>query len=219
MVALAGAGALGVAAWAALASPLARVSTLDVQGVTARTAVGVRAALAGEAGRPALLVNAADVAARIRSVPGVLDAAVGVRWPSTLTVRVVERVPAVALRVDGGVRVFDVAGGDLGTARAVPPGVPVVVVEPDALTAPTVLAALRVWRELPPGLAAQVAQIGATSPEGVWLRLRDRTRVAWGAAEDAARKAAAVTGLRRTVPAGRDATIDVSAAGAPAVSW
>jgi hypothetical protein len=129
------------------------------------------------------------------------------------------RVPAVAVRVADGVRVFDEVGDDLGTVATPPAGVPVVVVEPAAVSPPTVLAALRVRRELPPPLAAQVAQIGATSPDGVWLRLRDGTRVQWGSPEDAAAKAHAVDALRRTVPKGRRATIDVSAATAPAVSW
>jgi hypothetical protein len=129
------------------------------------------------------------------------------------------RVPAVGVPVATGVRVFDAAGEDLGTVARVPSGVPLIAVEPAALSSRTVLAALQVRRELPAALAAEVTQVGATSPAGVWLRLRDGARVTWGSPGAAAAKAAAVATLRRTVPAGHRATIDVSAPTAPAVSW
>jgi Cell division protein FtsQ len=129
------------------------------------------------------------------------------------------RLPAIAVRVDDGVRVFDATGAELGPARSAPPGVPVVDVEPAALAPPTLLAVLRVRRELPTALLGEIAQSGATSRDGVWFRLHDGTRVEWGSPLDAAAKAPALAALRRTVPAGRQATIDVSAATAPAVSW
>jgi hypothetical protein len=141
------------------------------------------------------------------------------RSEGTSPPRAAARVPVVAVRGADGVRVFDATGDDLGTVRSAPAGVPVVLVEPAALTRPTLLAVLRVRRELPPALAGELAQIGATSPDGVWLRLRDGTRVEWGSPGEAEAKAQALAALRRTVPAGRRATVDVSAATAAAVSW
>lgn len=131
---------------------------------------------------------------------------------------VATRAPAVGVPFATGVRVFDAAGEDLGMVATAPSGLPLVAVEPAALTAETALAALHVRQELPAALGAEVAQVGATSPAGVWLRLRDGSRITWGSPGAAVAKAAAVAALRRTVPPGHHATIDVSAPTAPAVS-
>ena len=159
----------------------------------------MRAAAAGEVGRHAALVDTAAVAARIRGVPGVLSATVGIRWPHTLAVRVVERSAAAGVRLASGVRVYDAAGVDLGVAATPPPGLMLLDVPPSRLRPAVVLAALHVRRDLPPGLAAEVAAMGATSPDAVWLRLRDGTRVTWGSDEAPQAKAAALATLRGTV--------------------
>jgi cell division protein FtsQ len=216
-VLLAGVAVAGIAAWGLLASPFVAVDRVDVTGASPRWIGQVRAAADGELGRPVGRVDAAAVAARIRAVPGVLTASVGVRWPHTLTVHVVERVPAVGVRVGSKVRVFDASGVELGVGPA-PGRVPLVVVPTRALTPATVVAALRVRQALPRRLAAQVAELGARSPDGVWLVLRDGTHVVWGSAHDAAGKLGALTALRKAARGGRGHTVDVSAPDAPAVS-
>ena len=208
----------GAAAWLVLASPFTRVTAVDVTGASPRWAALVRAAAAAEVGRQAMLVDTTAVAARIRAVPGVLSASVGIRWPSTLAVRVVERAPAAGVRVAGGVRLYDATGADLGLVAVAPPGVVLVDVPAAALRPAVVLAVVRVRRSLPPALASEVVATGAASPDDVWLRLRDGTRVTWGSDEDAAAKAAALAVLRRAEPPGRPVAVDVSAPGAPAVS-
>jgi cell division protein FtsQ len=157
------------------------------------------------------------VADRVGSVPGILHASVGLRWPHTLVVRVLERRPAVGVRVPGGVQVFDTEGVVLGVAPSAP-GLPLVDVPASASRAATVAAVLAVRSRLPAAVRAQVVQLGAATPDGVWFVLRDRTRVLWGSAENPAAKAAALAAMTSVAPHGQARTIDVSAPDAPAVA-
>jgi cell division protein FtsQ len=129
-----------------------------------------------------------------------------------------ERRPAVAVPVAGGVRLFGADGVDLGVVARPPAGLPRLVVPAGALRPRTVLAAEQAWSGLPRGLAAEVVQAGATSPDGVWFALRAGARVVWGSSGDGAVKAEVLAALRRTAPATRGTTFDVSAPDAPSVS-
>ena len=214
---LAGA-AVAALAWALLAAPFARVGSVEVSGASPRWAAAVRDAAAPALGRPLLLAGSAGVAERVRAVPGVRSVSVGVRWPGTLTVDVVERRAGVAVPVAGGVRIFADDGVDLGLEARPPAGLPRLVVPAAALAPRTVLAAEQAWHGLPQALAAEIVQAGATSPDGVWFALRGGARVVWGSPEDGALKASVLAALRRTAPATRGTTFDVSAPDAPSVS-
>jgi cell division protein FtsQ len=207
----------GVAAWLLTASPFTRVTGVDVQGASARWAPGVRTAIEREIGTSLVRVDRAGVAARVRAVPGVLRASVDLRWPHTLVVRVLERRPVAGVRVPGGVREFDAEGVDLGLAPSAP-GLPLLSVPANDLGAGTVAAAVRVREALPAAVRAQVVELGASTPDGVWFVLRDRTRVLWGSADAPADKAAALAVMRSVAPRGHARTVDVSAPDAPAVS-
>jgi cell division protein FtsQ len=214
---LAGA-AVAAVAWALLASPFATVRGVEVTGASPRWAAAVREAAAPALGRPLLFAGGAEVAERVGAVPGVRSVSVGVRWPGTLTVAVVERPAAVAVPVRGGVRVFAADGVDLGFEPRPPAGLPRLTVPAGALGPRTVLAAEQAWSGLPRGLAAEVVQAGATSPDGVWFALRDGARVVWGSSGDSVAKADALAALRRTAPSNSGTTFDVSAPDAPSVS-
>ncbi len=218
LVPLAAAAGVGVLAWALLASPYATVRSVEVTGASQRWAPAVRAAAADAVGRPLLLARDDGIRARVAAVPGVRSAVVGVRWPGVLTVAVVERPPAVAVPVPGGVRLFAADGVDLGLEPAAPAGLPLLSVPPAAVGPRTVLAAEQARRGLPAGLARDVVRVGATSPDGVWFGLRGGARVVWGGPGDGAVKAEMLAVLRRSVPAAPGTTFDVSAPDAPAVS-
>jgi cell division protein FtsQ len=164
VVGLAGAG---VAAWLLVASPFTTVTAVDVDGASPRWGAQVRAAAEQELGAQLARVDTGAVAARVRAVPGVLRVSVGIRWPHTLVVRVVERTPAVGVRVPGGVHVFDATGADLGV-RLVARGVPLVTVPAKALRGATAAAALQVRDSLPPAL------------RGRWWSSAPRRRTACG---------------------------------------
>jgi cell division protein FtsQ len=213
VVGLAGAG---VAAWLLLASPFTTLTAVDVEGASSRWAEQVRLAAEQELGTPLARIDAGAVAERVQAVPGVLRASVRTRWPHGLVVNLVERTPAVGVRVPAGVRVFDASGVDLGV-KLVARGLPLVTV-PGKVRGATAAAALRVRNSLPPSLREQIVELGATSPDGVWFVLRGGTRVTWGSADAPAEKAAALAVMRSIAPSGRARTVDVSAPDAPAVS-
>src|SRR4051812_21603639 len=210
--------AVAAVAWALLASPFATVRRVEVTGASPRWAAAVGGAAAPALGRPLLFAGGAGVAERVGAVPGVRSVSVGVRWPGTLTVAVVERPAALAVAVPGGVRLFADDGVDLGLEARPPAGLPRLVVPAGALGPRTVLAAEQAWRGLPRALAADVVQAGATSPDGVWFALRQGAGVVWGSSGDGAVKARMLAVLRRTTPATRGTTFDVSAPDAPSVS-
>lgn len=214
VVGLAGAG---VAAWLLFASPFTTVTAVDVEGASAPWSAQVRSAAERELGTLLVRVDTDRVVARLQAVPGVLRASVSLRWPHTLVVRVTERRAAAAVRVAGGVRVFDAAGVDLGV-RPGAPGLPLLAVPAAALRGPTVAAAVQVRESLPAQLRAQVVELGAANPDGVWFVLRGGTRVVWGSPEAPADKAAALAVMLRVAPGGTAHRVDVSAPDAPAVS-
>ena len=139
----------------------------------------VRAAAAAAVGRPLLLARDGGIRARVAAVPGVRSAVVGVRWPGLLTVAVVERPPAVAVPVPGGVRLFAADGVDLGLeARPHPPACPCSSVPPAAVGPPTVLAAEQACRRVAGRARPDVVRVGATSPDGRLVRAA-RRRLGW----------------------------------------
>lgn len=207
----------GLAAWLLFASPFTTVTAVDVAGVSSRWAEQVRSAAGQELGTPLVRVDTGRVADRVRAVPGVLRASVRIRWPHTLVVRVVERIPAVGVRMPGGVHVFDADGVDLGV-RPGARGLPLVTIPAKAVRRATVAAALRVRNSLPRTVRQQVVELGATTPDGVWFVLRGGTRVMWGSADAPGAKAAALAAMRSVAPARHPRTVDVSAPDAPAVS-
>ncbi len=215
------AAVVAVAAPVVLLSPVGSVREAHVQGAGPRWDDAVRAAVAPELGRSALLVDTRAVAARVEAVPGVRAASVSVRWPGTLVVEVDERVAAAAVPVAGGVQLLDAAGADLGVVASAPQGVQRVVAG-DASGAlggrvdgTGVAAALAVRAQLPAGLAAEVVEMGATSADGVWFRLRGGATVVWGDAGRAADKADVLDALRAVAP--QAVRYDVAAPDAPAV--
>ena len=213
--------AVSVAAVAVLFSPVGAVRGVEVQGAGPRWGDAVRAVVAPELGRSALLVDTRAVAARIEAVPGVRSASVAVRWPGTLVVEVHERSAAAAVTVGGGVQLLDVTGVDLGTVASAPQGVQQVVARNASGVATRVegagvAAALAVRAQLPGALAAEVVDLGASSADGVWFRLRDGGTVVWGGADRAGDKAAVLAALREATP--HAARYDVAAPDTPAVS-
>jgi cell division protein FtsQ len=207
------AGGCGAVRWSGLC-----VVDLEVHGTARVPADAVRAAAAPAVGRPLVDVDAGAVAAAVRRVPGVRDATVRASWPGTLRVEVRERTVLAAVPGRGGVRLVDADGVHLGTAPRRPAGVPLVRVDVERAGAGALLAAVRVARGLPAELRPLVREVGAATRDGVWLGLRDGSRVVWGSEEEAALKVAVLAPLRRGAPGGRGVVYDVSAPWAPAVS-
>jgi cell division protein FtsQ len=180
----------------------------------------VRAAVQDELGRPLLLTDLGGVASRVRALPGVRDVTVTRRWPSTLTITVVERRVLAGVPAGEAVRLVDEDGVELavvGVAQARAAGAPLVDVDPRAGVR-TLRAAADVQRQLPGRVRALVREVSAATPDTVRLTLSDASQVLWGSAQDGEVKAAALLALRGRTPGGSGVSYDVSAPGVPAVS-
>jgi len=224
---------LGVAAgWALLASPWGTVQAVDVSGTRRIDAAEVDALVAGEVGRPLLLVDTEALAGRVEALRLVADARVVRHWPGGLRVEVAERHPVAALpATGGGFRLVDRDGVEVEVVRAAPKTVPVVEVNLVTAGAPAVRSALDSLAVMPAGLRGEVRRIGAASGDGVWFALADGDKVVWGDAGESSLKAAALDALRRQsarerkamtakgnhAAARRPVTFDVSAPRAPSV--
>jgi cell division protein FtsQ len=178
--------------WLLLASPWLVVHRVVVKGESRLTAAQVLAAVDVRVGTPLARVDTTAVAARVRRLGPVAAVSVSRGWPDTLEVSVVERQPVVAVLTGTTWALYDGGGVRLGTAGALPAGVPRLLVATPGPEDPSTRAALTVLQGLPRPLRALVASVRAASPEQVTLALTDRRVVVWGGTSDATAKAAAL---------------------------
>lgn len=185
-----------VVAYVAIAiwSPASAVREIRVVGVERLSEAEAAAALAPLEGRPLAGVLAADVGALLEPVVLVQSYSVERVPPSTLVVRIVERVPVGAVPADGGWSVRDAVGVELWRAGEPPADLPAIEA-PGGPDSPGFAAAAGVSLALDPGLRERVATIRAASIDDVRLELRDGVTVVWGSAEDSDRKAEVLAAL------------------------
>jgi cell division protein FtsQ len=199
--------------WVLLGSPWLVTRTVQVSGTTRVDAALLARFGEPELGRPLLLARTGAVQRRALGLELVTSASVSRQWPGTLRIRVQERSPVAAVPGAGGVRLVDPDGVVVQTVARAPARLPLLRLDTDAaLGGPAVRACLQVLDGLPASLRDRVRQIGATSPDGVWLLLGDSVRVQWGGADQTPLKARV---LRAMLPR-RAAEYDVSAPHAPA---
>ncbi len=204
-----------------LYSPWSTVHRIRVTGTQRIPAATVQALLADQRGRPLLLVDTGELAARIAALRLVAGVSVHRSWPSGLAVTVRERQAVAAVPAGTGVKLVDRDGVEVDTARRAPTGLPLVQVDLATAEPGSLAAVLDTLAAMPAALHDQVRSVGAATPEGIWLVLADGSRVQWGASAQTARKAAVLARLRATPAAssarGTVRRYDVSAPDAPAV--
>ncbi|PFG42853.1 cell division protein FtsQ [Isoptericola jiangsuensis] len=215
LVAVLVAALLGGAVWAAGWSDLLALDPAEVsvtgEGSTV-DADAVRDVVLAAAGTPLPRVDTSAMSAEILALRGVKDVAVRRAWPQGVTVELTARVPVAAVPDGGSYVVVDAEGVRVATRSSAPRRLPVVSVpldgDPDVLEA-----ALAVVAVLPPKLAAQVEEVGATTQDDVETVLRDGTTVRWGGQERLELKVEVVRSLRKL--AGDATVIDVSSPDLP----
>ncbi|MEO6821828.1 MAG: FtsQ-type POTRA domain-containing protein [Candidatus Nanopelagicales bacterium] len=199
-----------LAAWVVGWSPMLSVREVRVLGVDPTVATEVRQVAAVSLGTPLAQVSAADVTARVETIPTVASVEIRRGWPNVLVIVITERV-AVAVVADGAA--FTLVEPDAATysfTATRPPGLPLLTA-PDG---PVRMAALAVLTTLPSPLRSQVVGVRAGTANDVVLTLRSGTQVRWGGTDQGARKAQIVTALL----ARRPALIDVTAPELPTTS-
>lgn len=194
-VAAAGLAPVALLVWILLSSPLLGVRSVAVSGTTRLTAAQVRAAADVATGTPLARVDAAAVVRRVKALGPVAQVRVSRGWPSTLRVRVVERVAVAGVLTSRGATLLDADGVAFAPVASLPPGVVRLQVAKPGPTDPTTRAALAVLAELPPSIRVRVAIVRAAGPSSVTLLLRDGRRVLWGGVGDPVLKAQAAEAL------------------------
>lgn len=222
LVMLLGLAALG---WLAWRSPWATVRTVQLERVAARPIPGLPAtrvpdrqllaAAEEEVGRPMLTARVDDVRDRLRRLPLVRTAEVRRAWPARLVITVAERQPVAVVPAGpgGGRALVDPDGVNLGPVSDAPAGLPTLDVDVQRAGPASLRACLSVLRQLPARLTRRTTTVGADSPDGIRLVLRDGATVRWGDASRAGRKAEVLSALLRQ----KAAAYDVSAPDTPTV--
>jgi cell division protein FtsQ len=199
---------LGLVGWVVAGTPLLGVRSVEVVGATMVTPEQVRAAAGVPIGTPLVQVDLTEVAHRVDTLAPVRQAEVSRRWPSTLVVRVQERVPAATVAVSGGYLVLDASGVVFRHDVTRPPEVPLLRVANPGPDDAATRAALSVLPALTPQLRQRLRVLVAQAPTRISLELAEDRRIVWGDASDSAAKARVATSLL----ARPGHVIDVSAA-------
>ena len=195
--------------WALLGSKFLVVRSITVDGAPdiprsqVITAAGVRA------GTPLIRISTGTVARRVERLTLVESARVTRSWPNAITITIVERTAALAVREPAGWDLVDRFGVVLKQVQSRPHGLPRLRTStaPDLLRGNlAVFAAATVERELPARLAAKVRSIAAPTADTVTLYLRHGRTVVWGDPSQTAVKARELAILMR----GRARYFDVS---------
>ena len=195
-------------------SPLFAVEEITVAGAKTLDPALVQQSLSDQLGAPLALVDADDVKSALAGFPLIESYALEARPPHQLVVRIVERLPIGAIRVDDGYSVVDAAGVVLSTSPKPPEGAPALDIA-GGIGSEAFRSAGLVMRSLPADLRATVTEVHATSGDDVTLRLDDGKSVVWGSEKDSVRKAAVLVRLIAASPDSR--VFDVSSPTVPVV--
>lgn len=189
---------------AAIYSPWLALRTVTVQGNELVGAEQIQAALAPLQGKPLPQVSDADVAALLEPLVAVKDVNVQARPPSTLQVRITERIPVALVKQGESYQLVDVEGVQLSTTLD-PDSVQLPVIDggeaPGGPIGGEVFSAITaVLGALPADVLAKLSDASAASVDAVELKLEDGQKIVWGNAGEKELKARVLAALL-TVPA------------------
>ena len=195
--------------WALLGSKFLVVRSITVNGAPDIPRSQVITASGVRPGTPLIRISTGKVARQVERLTLVESARVTRSWPNAITITIVERTAALAVREPDGWGLIDRFGVVVSQVQSRPRGLPRLRTStaPDLLRGnPAVFAAATVERELPPRLAAKVHSIAAPTADTVTLYLRHGRVVVWGDPSQTAMKARELAILMR----GRARYFDVS---------
>lgn len=203
---------LGALGWLLGFSSLLDVRTVEVAGADSADEAAIEQVAVREVGTPLALVDGSEVAARItEEVPAVKSVDIDRGWPHTLNVNVTSRVPALAVREDGGFRLLDMEGVVIRTTSSAPKDVPTVTADDGAeVSGHGVRAARGMLEALPEDMRERVRDVTVDGADQVSFRLGGTT-IVWGDAESPKVKVRLIPILLEKKPD----IIDVSAPGSP----
>lgn len=225
-----GAVVLGVAALAALHTPLFSARAVTVTGAHPATGTAAIVAAAGLGGHPPMIsLNPGLVAGRVETLPFIASARVSRHWPDGVQISVTERVPA--LQMAGPATSWSMLDGNGRTLEVGPsrfPGLVVFIVHtpsggvPPAPVGrslpPSAAAGLRVCRSLPDAFAAQVVSVTVAPDTTINLALYSGITVMLGTATELPAKFEDVAAILAHGSLHPTSIVDVSVPESPTVT-
>lgn len=174
---------VAAATWLVFFSPVLGVDRVEVRGNAGIPDEVIRRAAGVAVGEPLAGVDVDAVRARVAALPPIEWAGVERGWPRTLRIRVRERKPIAVAVVGDRVALVDRFGVVVALRDAAPAGLPRLSVPRLGPDEPAARAALSVIHVLPDRIARRVAEVRASKPTAVTLRLADGRTVNWGGAD------------------------------------
>jgi cell division protein FtsQ len=189
---------LGLAGWLIGFSSVLGVRTVTVSGTSFLTPAQVEAVADIPSGRPLSRLDTAAVRARVAALPEVRTVSVRTSYPSTVLIRITERVAVGYRAVANGAALVDADDVQFRTQSRPPAGLPQLATTGEAADSSELTAAVAaVAGALPAALARRVSLITTAGPESVTLRLFDGRIVLWGGTDRGADKANLMTARLR----------------------
>jgi cell division protein FtsQ len=189
---------LGLAAWLIGFSSVLGVRTVTVSGTSFLTPGQVESAAGIRSGSPLSRLDTAAVRARVAALPEVRTVSVRTSYPSTVLIRITERVAVGYRAVANGAGLVDVDDVQFRTQSRPPTGLPQLATTGGSASDPALAAAVATAAgALPAALARRVSLVTAADPESITLRLFDGRIVLWGGTDRGAEKAKLMTALLR----------------------
>ncbi len=196
-------------------TPIMSVRDIKVEGAASVNVDEVAEALTEFNGVPLALVNENDVLRALEPFPLIQRYAIERVPPSTLIVRIEERVPVIAIAEGDSLRLYDAAGVVLGDVAERPEGVPLGSAGMRNTSSKGFQAASRVVRDMPAALRAQLAEVSSTSGQDVTFTLASGVEVFWGNTEETKRKSLVLETMLKSLGDRAVSHIDVSSTESP----
>jgi cell division protein FtsQ len=209
-------------------SALLDIDRIAIEGARHTSAGELARAAQVDRGDPLLYVDLAKVRRNLEGLPWVASADVSRRWPGTLGIAVVERVPVGVLPARDGGWVISAADGRLLDApKDAPAGLPIVQGVglggvPGEMAPETAEGALRVAAALPPSMREHVVAVSVARDDTVRLRFTvgegHVVDVRFGRPENVTDKLVSLGALLEGAELGGITAIDLRVPGVPAVT-
>ncbi|MDA3624420.1 FtsQ-type POTRA domain-containing protein [Saccharopolyspora oryzae] len=170
-------------------TPLLGVRSVEVSGNTSLDHEEVVRAGGIETGTPMMQVDAGEIRDRLQTVPKVAAAEVTLSWPSTVQVRITERVAAAFLVARNGIQLVDATGMPFQTVPDPPADLPELKVREASQADPATKAGMLVLTSVPEPVRGEITTVEAENPNDIRLLLKGDRRIEWGSKDQSDKKA------------------------------
>lgn len=188
-------GVVAVLVWVVVFSSVLGANRVVVHGAHTVSDAQIRETAEVPHGHPLVRLDTGAIAHRVETLPGIADVHVGVSYPSTVVITVIERVAVGYLASGGKAILVDKSGRQFRTVGAAPNNLPRFDIPSGPNATAIGQAVATAAGALTPAVLGRLSSIAATSPSAITLRLRDGRTVLWGSADRSADKAQVLPAL------------------------